>query len=155
MRCLRPSKARPWLYDAFTAETNWPRFLKPAAAVIRSVPAGRRLRSFAARFVLRSSFCCTGVSVAVVVVVVVVVVVPGVVVVFFDVFAVVVVRVLVFGAGDFVLVLIVVLIFAGLTFDFACSFTVDFPCAACGFTADFVTVCGLAWLFGFCAASAG
>jgi len=45
------------LLDTFAAATNWPRFLNPAAAAIRSVPAGRRDATFAARFVFCFSFC--------------------------------------------------------------------------------------------------
>ena len=50
------------LFDTLTAATNCPRLRKPADAVIRSVPAGKRDESFAARFVFFCSFACTGVS---------------------------------------------------------------------------------------------
>jgi hypothetical protein len=50
------TKSSPRLLDTFTAATNCPRFRNPSAAVIRSVPAGRRFSSLLARFVLLFSF---------------------------------------------------------------------------------------------------
>src|SRR5262245_21682585 len=65
MRVFSCVKSSPRLFDTFTAATNCPRFLKPFAASMRSVFAGRRVRNLSARFVFFCSFCWTGVRVTV------------------------------------------------------------------------------------------
>src|SRR5258707_8212030 len=63
IRVLSCANGMPRLFDTFTAATNCPRLRKPAAAALRSVPAGRRDRSLLARLVFFCSFCCTDVNV--------------------------------------------------------------------------------------------
>ena len=121
------------MFETFTAATNWPRLRKPAAAVCRFVPAGSRDCNLAARFVLRCSFCWTGVSVVVgrrLVAVGVVVVAVFVVAVF--VVAVFVVVVFVFLAVAFVFGAAFGVVFGGVAVVVFAACVFEPPVAAFG-----------------------
>jgi hypothetical protein len=48
------------LFETLIAATNWPKFLKPAVARLRSVFGGRVFFARVSRFDLVDSFCATG-----------------------------------------------------------------------------------------------